>query len=64
MIEKAAKFYGLDQRILRAIMGVKSKWLEKGFHEIDKQYGSFDNYLMEIGVDSTALTQLRMKFLE
>ncbi|PNW29091.1 tyrosine-protein phosphatase [Formosa algae] len=62
-VEKAAKFYGLDQRILRPMMSVRPEWLKKGFDEIDKQYGSFDNYLLEIGVDSTAKANLRAKFL-
>lgn len=65
MVEKAAKFYGLDQRILRPIMGVKAPWLEKGFEKIDKEYGSFQNYLEQgIGIDSVDQMRLRKKFLE
>lgn len=64
MVEKAAKYYGIDQRILRPMMGVKAQWLQKGFDEIKNKYGSFDNYLREIGVDSSAQVQLRAKFLE
>ncbi|WP_435136070.1 tyrosine-protein phosphatase [Formosa sp. A9] len=63
MVKKAARYYGMDQRILRPLMGVKAEWLKKGFNEIDTQYGSFDNYLMAIGVDSTAKAKLKTKFL-
>ncbi|MGJ5640506.1 tyrosine-protein phosphatase [Formosa sp. S-31] len=62
-IEKAAKYYGLDQRILRPMMGVKANWLKRGFDEIEKTYGSFDNYLKVIGVDSTAQAALKLKYL-
>ncbi|WMI65413.1 tyrosine-protein phosphatase [Aestuariibaculum sp. YM273] len=64
-IKKAAKFYGIDQRILRPIMGVKRSYLQTGMDILKAEYGSVQNYLeTEIGLDSTAISKLRNKFLE
>ncbi len=64
MVEKAAKYYGLDQRILRQLMQVKKSWLAAGFEEINKKYGSFENYLEVLGVDAAAQAQLKATYLE
>ena len=65
MTQKATTFYGIDQRILRALMGVKKSYLETGFNEIRAKYGSVDNYLSkELGVDSLAKVKLRHIYLQ
>jgi protein-tyrosine phosphatase len=46
------------------IMTVRAAYLEAGFDEVDRKYGSFDNYLREgLGVDNRALAQLKARFL-
>ncbi|OMP32312.1 tyrosine-protein phosphatase [Mangrovimonas sp. DI 80] len=63
-IKKAATFYGIDERILRPLMGVKRSYLERGFKEIEAKYGSVDNFLQtEIGVDSLVQAKLRHRYL-
>ncbi|MCH4552861.1 MULTISPECIES: tyrosine-protein phosphatase [Aestuariibaculum] len=64
-IKKAAKFYGIDQRILRPMMSVRRSYLQTGMDILKAEYGSVQNYLeTEIGLDSTAISKLRNKFLE
>lgn len=64
-VKKAAKFYGVDQRILRPMMGVKRSYLKTGMDIIKKEYGSVQNYLeKEIGIDSLMQAKLKQKFLE
>ena len=44
---------------------VKPHYLQAAFDQIEDQYGSVDNYLMEgLGLDEDALTTLHERFLE
>ncbi|QZP07538.1 tyrosine-protein phosphatase [Caenibius sp. WL] len=44
---------------------VAPEYLDAAFDEVDRRYGSFDNYLREgLGLDAKALAKLRDKFLQ
>jgi protein-tyrosine phosphatase len=46
------------------IMTVRAAYLQAGFDEVDRRYGSFDNYLQKgLGMDDKALAQLKARFL-
>jgi len=63
-IEQAAKYFGVDQRIMREIMAVKPTYLNAGFDLIKEEYGTIDKYLeVELGVDSTQRAILKAQLL-
>jgi protein-tyrosine phosphatase len=46
------------------IMTVRAAYLQAAFDEVDRRYGSFDNYLHKgLGLDDRALAQLKARFL-
>ena len=49
---------------LQPVFTVRAAYLQAGFDEADRRYGSFDQYLKEgLGLDSAALARLRARFL-
>ena len=57
---RAASLFRVEEEQLRAIMGVERRYLEAGFDEIDKRYGSFDNYRREaLGISDQELAVFR-----
>ena len=54
-----------DRALVQPMMEVRPDYLEAGFDEIDKRYGSFDKYLHEgLGLDDRTIQALRAAFLE
>lgn len=50
--------------LLRPLLGVQSSYLDAGFDEVAKRYGSFDVYLRDgLGVDAVTLARLRLRLL-
>ena len=50
---------------LAVIMGVEKPWLEAGLSEIDRQWGSWDNYVRDgLGLTEADIVQLRDTLLE
>ena len=55
---------GGDRSIALAIFGVKPEYLEASFDEVQKEYGSIENYFSEgLGIDSSRQQALRDLFL-
>ncbi|MHA4835431.1 tyrosine-protein phosphatase [Sphingopyxis sp. MSC1_008] len=49
---------------LEPVLGVRAVYIEAGFAEVDKRYGSFDRYVREgLGLDDAAIDRLRAAFL-
>ena len=49
---------------LSTLMGVEEAWLEAAFDEIDRSWGSFDNYVRDgLGLSDTDIAHLRSKLL-
>ncbi len=58
------KFYGIDEGIADAIMYNKQEYLKNIFNGLAKEYGSFDNFLLEAcGVDEEAKLKLKALYL-
>lgn len=56
---------GGDRDIANAIFGVKPEYLEASFDEMQKQYGSIENYFDKgLGIDAAGQKALRNLFLE
>lgn len=56
---------GGDRSIALAIFGVKPEYLEASFDEMNKQYGSVENYFAKgLGIDAAGQQQLRERFLD
>lgn len=54
-----------DPRILRPILSVEPGYLEASFQQIDKTWGSFDNYRRKgLGLTDEQVKQLKAAFLE
>ena len=55
---------GIDEEIPLAILGVKKEYLEAGFEEMEKQYGTIEEYFSEgLGIDATEQQALRDLYL-
>ena len=55
---------GIDEEIPLAILGVKEEYLEAGFEEMEKQYGTIEKYFSEgLGIDATEQKALRDLYL-
>jgi protein-tyrosine phosphatase len=53
-----------DRALVQPMMEVRPDYLEAGFDEIDKRYGSFDKYIHEgLGLDDATINALRAEFL-
>lgn len=64
LITRLLTLFRASEEQLRAVMGVERRFLEAGFEEIDKQYGSFKNYRRNIlGISDSALTAFRERSL-
>lgn len=49
---------------LEPVLGVRAAYIEAGFAEVDKRYGSFDRYVREgLGLDDAAIDRLRATLL-
>lgn len=56
---------GGDVEIPRAILGVKEEYLNAAFDEMQKEYGTIENYFSEgLGIDSAKQQMLRAIFLK
>lgn len=61
---RVASLFQVDEAQLRMVMGVERRFLEAAFDEIDKQYGSFDNYRREaLGIGDEELASFRERSL-
>ena len=62
---RVASLFQVDEQQLRTVMGVERRFLEAAFDEIDKQYGSFENYRREaLGIGDADLKAFRDRSLE
>lgn len=53
-----------NPELVRPLLGVQSSYLDAGFDEVRKVYGSFDNYLRNgLGMDSVTLAKLKLRLL-
>ncbi len=56
---------GISEDVAKILMGVKAKYIKAVFEEINKEYGSLDNYFTnELSVDATDKKKLRDFYLE
>jgi protein-tyrosine phosphatase len=50
--------------LVRPLLGVQASYLDAGFDEVRKVYGSFDAYLRDgLGIDGKTLAQLKLRML-
>jgi protein-tyrosine phosphatase len=60
----ATKDPSVDQGQLKTLLGVQRQFIEEAFAEVDRQYGSFENYLyVQLGVTPDELAALRRQHL-
>lgn len=53
-----------NPELVRPLLGVQTSYLDAGFDEVRKVYGSFDNYLRSgLGIDSLTLAKLKLRLL-
>ena len=53
-----------DRALVQPMLEVRPEYLAAAFDEIDKRYGSFDNYLHQgLGLDDSTIQALRKEFL-
>ncbi|WP_295117045.1 tyrosine-protein phosphatase [uncultured Chitinophaga sp.] len=63
MTQMMVKQYGLDEKMVNDMMGVKPAYLEASFNAIRKQYGSVDAFFKQVlGLGDAELKQLRAKY--
>lgn len=63
-VEKARKT-GLTSDALFSLTGVKTEWLDKLFHAIERRHGTVTRYLEEaVGIGETGVERLRALYLE
>jgi protein-tyrosine phosphatase len=56
---------GGDRAIVEAVFGVKPRYLEAAFNEMEKQYGTIENYFAEgLGIDAAGQDAIRDLFLK
>ncbi|PIB35295.1 hypothetical protein BFP72_07730 [Reichenbachiella sp. 5M10] len=64
-VEKAAKYFGINQEVLRQLMGVKAQYLEAAFVKIETEYGDVNRYLSdEVGLTTDNINQLKSMYLQ
>lgn len=62
---RAASLFQTDEDQLRAVIGVERRFLEAAFDQIDKEYGSFENYRREaLGISDRQLAAFRKLALD
>ena len=60
----SAAMAALPPEVAKPLLGVEPDYLDAAFDQINKDYGSVDNYLKrELGVDRAALLRLRQRML-
>ena len=65
LILRAMSFFRMDEDSLRAVLGVERRFLEAGFDEIEREYGSFETYRRDIlGISDEKLLAFRALGLE
>ena len=53
----------VQENIVRIFSGVEPIYLNNAFKEIEKTYGSLDNYMTELDFGESKIAKLREKFL-
>lgn len=63
MLEKAS-IYGIDHKVLRPFMGVRTSYLDAAFSQIRSEYGSVENYFKDgLGFSDQDIKQWRAALL-
>lgn len=62
---RAAVAGGVDETVMRTVLGVRAEFLEAAFDEVDSRHGSMDGYLHEVlGVDDGLRTAIRTQLID